>query len=79
MNSKTLYVVDHWIPFPSSEYGGMHVVIASSEREARSLLQAARSDWERDHDDALWSAVDKAIQVPVSADEPSRVVRSFTT
>ena len=45
----------------------------------RAIEAAARSDWERDHDDALHSAVDKAIQVPVSGDEPSRVVRSFTT
>ena len=35
---KSLYIVDYWVPFPCSEYGGVVNVIAESDNEAFSLL-----------------------------------------
>jgi len=37
MNSY-LYIIDYWLPFPQSEYGGLVNVIASSDDEAFALL-----------------------------------------
>ena len=35
---KYLYIVDYWVPFPSSEYGGMITLIAENDTEAFTLL-----------------------------------------
>jgi hypothetical protein len=35
---KFLYIVDYWVPFPSSEYGGVINVIAESDSEVFNLL-----------------------------------------
>ena len=35
---KNLYIVDYWVPFPTSEYGGMITLIASNDSEAFELL-----------------------------------------
>ena len=35
---KYLYIVDYWVPFPSSEYGGVINVIAENEDEVFTLL-----------------------------------------
>jgi len=35
---KYLYIVDYWVPFPSSEYGGVINVIAENDIECRPLI-----------------------------------------
>ena len=35
---KYLYIVDYWVPFPQSEYGGVINVIAENENEVFTLL-----------------------------------------
>lgn len=35
---KTLYIVGYWVPFPSSEYGGVQVVVADSDAECERIL-----------------------------------------
>ena len=40
MTSKFLYTVDHFIPFPRSEYGGMWVVVAQNDDECFDLIAA---------------------------------------
>jgi len=42
-NDKFLYVVDYWVPFPLSEYGGVINVIASSDQECFNLLSEEES------------------------------------
>ena len=38
MTQKYFYVVDHFIPFPSSEYGGIWIVIANDDNECFDLI-----------------------------------------
>ena len=38
MTEKFLYVVDHYIPFPSSEYGGLWNVVAQNDEECFDLI-----------------------------------------
>jgi len=33
-----LYIIDYWVPFPSSEYGGTISLIAQSDTEAFEVL-----------------------------------------
>ena len=35
---KYLYIVDYWVPFPASEYGGFINLIAENDTEAFELL-----------------------------------------
>ena len=35
---KSLYIVDYWVPFPSSEYGGVINLIAENDTEAFTIL-----------------------------------------
>ena len=35
---KSLYIVDYWVPFPQSEYGGVINLIAEDDEEAFDLL-----------------------------------------
>ena len=41
--TKYLYIVDHFIPFPRSEYGGIWNVIADNDEECFDLITAADS------------------------------------
>ena len=72
---KTLYVVSSWVPFPESEYGCLHVVIAKDEAEAVMLLLGG----EGRHAGRCAACVADSTKIAVSDSEPSRVVRSFTT
>ena len=36
-----LYIVDHFIPFPQSEYGGVWNVLASNDEECFDLITDA--------------------------------------
>ena len=41
---KFLYIVDHFVPFPQSEYGGIWNVIAGTEEECFDLIVAEDQD-----------------------------------
>ena len=38
MASKFLYIVDHFVPFPTSEYGGIWNVVAEHDDECFDLI-----------------------------------------
>ena len=40
---KYMYVVDYWVPFPASEYGGLITLIAENDTEAFELLSDEES------------------------------------
>jgi hypothetical protein len=44
---KALYIVDYWVPFPSSEYGGLINLIAESDTEAFTILSQEKQYDER--------------------------------
>ena len=41
---KSLYIVDYWVPFPSSEYGGVVSLIAENDTEAFEILSLRKKD-----------------------------------
>lgn len=41
------YLVEYWVPFPSSEYGGLQVVIASSNADCISILENEASPYDK--------------------------------
>lgn len=76
---KYLYIVDYWVPFPSSEYGGVVDVIADSDQECFDLLQDWREDYIDNFDNLIMERVKSAIKIPTYNEEESRIVSSFTT
>ena len=79
---KYLYLVDYWVPFPSSEYGGVISVIAENDNECHDVLLEWRDEYENTHDSRIMENVSKALRFRLDSvhdDEGSRVVDSFTT
>lgn len=75
---KYIYLVDYWVPFPSSEYGGMISVIASNDKECFDLLVSFRP-WENDYEDLIMPNIVKAKKFALAEDEESRIVYVFVT
>jgi hypothetical protein len=79
---KYLYLVDYWVPFPSSEYGGTVSVIAETDTECHDIL---RDKSEQMHYDDLYTnkILEAVVKAPRFAlkdeDEEPRIVESFTT
>jgi hypothetical protein len=79
---KYFYLVDYWVPFPSSEYGGVVSVIAENDNECHDVLLEWRDEYENTHDSRIMENVSKALRFRLDSvhdDEESRVVDSFTT
>jgi hypothetical protein len=76
---KYLYLVDYWVPFPSSEYGGVVSVIAENEQECHDLLRDSEISYNSTHDNKIMERVINAHKFALVDEEQSRIVDSFTT
>ena len=76
---KYLYLVDYWVPFPSSEYGGVLSVIAENDSECYDLLLDWRDDYESEHDLKIMDRIVNSDKFALANDEDSRIVNTFTT
>lgn len=74
-----LYIVDHYIPFPSSEYGGIWNVIAQNDDECFDLITADDDGFYEQYYSDLKDKIIKAQRFALANDQTSRVVESFTT
>jgi len=74
-----LYIVDHYIPFPASEYGGVWNVIAQSDNECFYLITSNDDDYYQQHYSRLKENILNAEKFALANDQTSRVVESFTT
>ena len=77
---KYLYIVDHAISFPSSEYGGLWNVIAENNEECFDLMS---NHWEyegyQEYFGKLRENILNAEKFALVENEESRVVEAFTT
>jgi hypothetical protein len=76
---KYLYLVDYWVPFPSSEYGGVLSVIAENDSECYDLLLDWRDDYDSEHDLKIMDRIVNSDKFALVNDEESRIVNTFTT
>ena len=79
MTQKYFYVVDHFIPFPSSEYGGIWSVIAKDDNESFDLIVTEDNNQYSQHYNKLRENVIKAQKFALVDEEKSRIIDSFTT
>lgn len=79
MTQKFLYIVDHFVPFPASEYGGLWNVIAENDEECFDLIVGADGGWEEAYYSDLRKNINKSHYFALSEDVESCVVESFLT
>lgn len=80
MAQKFFYVVDHYVPFPSSEYGGLWNVIAENDDECFDLIVAEDNGnfYEKYYSDLKENIINSRT-FGLAENEQSRIVESFTT
>lgn len=80
MAQKFLYIVDHYVPFPSSEYGGLWNVIADDDNECFDLIVGEDNGnfYEKFYSD-LKENILNARTFALAEDVDSQVVEAFTT
>ena len=79
MAQKYLYIVDYWVPFPSSEYGGTVSVIAENNQECHDLLRDGEISYDNTYDNKIMEVVVRAPKFALAEEEESRIIDSFTT
>lgn len=75
---KALYIVDYWVPFPSSQFGGVINLIAESDTEAFTILSQEKQYNER-YVDRIMPNVVKAQKFALQDEYESGIIDSFTT
>ena len=75
---KSLYIVDYWVPFPSSEYGGLINLIASNDTEAFTILSEEKSFDER-YTNLIMERVVNAQKFALKDEYESGILEAFTT
>ena len=75
---KYFYIVDYWVPFPSSEYGGLVNLIADSDTEAFQILKEDEQFDDR-YTDRIMERVVNSRKFVLSDDYESGIVESFIT
>ena len=76
---KFLYIVDHFVPFPQSEYGGIWNVVAGTEEECFDLIVAEDQDNFLEYYGKLRGNISKSDKYKVEGNAESKVVSSFLT
>ena len=79
MTQKFLYIVDHFIPFPRSEYGGIWNVVAENDNECFDLIVAEDEGMNDDYYGRLRENIMKAPTYAIAEDVQSEIVEQFTT
>tara|TARA_B100001063_G_C16365244_1_gene357940 strand:+ start:328 stop:567 length:240 start_codon:yes stop_codon:yes gene_type:complete len=79
MTQKFLYVVNHFIPFPRSEYGGIWNVVAKSDEECFDLIAIEDDGLNDDYYNRLRENILKAPTYALSENLDSGIVEQFTT
>lgn len=75
---KSLYIVDYWVPFPCSEYGGVVSLIAENDTDAFTILSQEKS-YDESYVDRIMPNVVSAQKFVLQDEYESGIIDSFTT
>lgn len=75
---KYLYIVDYWVPFPSSESGGIINLIVESDTEAFQILSQEQSFDDR-YVDRIMEKIITAQKFALKDEYESGILEAFTT
>jgi hypothetical protein len=76
---KYLYLVNHFVPFPSSEYGGLWAVTAQDDDECFDLITDYDDGFNQKYYVELRENIVDGQRFALQENEGSRVVEAFTT
>jgi hypothetical protein len=76
---KYLYLVEHFLPFPISEYSGIWNVIAKDDNECFDLIVDEDGNQYSEHYNKLRENVIKAQKFALKDDYQSSVIEAFLT
>ena len=79
MAPKFFYVVDHFVPFPTSEYGGIWNVVAEHDDECFDLIVDEDGGFNEQYYNRLRENIMKAPTFQLANDHQSEIVEEFTT
>jgi hypothetical protein len=78
--NKLFYIVDHYVPFPSSEYGGIWNVIAEDDDECFDLITGADDgDFNQKFYAHLRENILNSRTYALAENLESKIVEEFTT
>ena len=73
---KYLYIVDYWVPFPHSEYGGVVNVIAENDEECLTILSSEES-FPKEWESLIWPAIQNAQKLTLTTNYKSDLIEAF--
>ena len=76
---KYLYIVDHFVPFPQSEYGGVWNVIAESDEQCFDIVVSEDDQVNIGCYTKLRENIKKSSKYALLDEETSKVVTQFVT
>ena len=79
MAPKFFDIVDHFVPFPTSEYGGIWNVVAEHDDECFDLIVDEDGGFNEQYYNRLRENIMKAPTFQLANDHQSEIVEEFTT
>jgi len=79
MADKFLYIVEHFVPFPQSEYGGVWNVIASDDDECFDLITERDQEFNVKYYGNLRNNIQNSTVLALEGQLESGIVEEFTT
>jgi hypothetical protein len=79
MTQSYLYIVEHFLPFPISEYSGLWNVIAKDDNECFDLIVNEDNNEYSEHYNKLRENVIKAQKFSLKDEYQSSVIEAFLT
>ena len=76
---KFMYVVDHFVPFPQSEYGGVWNVIANDDEQCFDVIVSEDDDFNIGCYGKLRENISKAEKFALVNDISPQVITQFVT
>ena len=77
---RFIYILDYWVPFPSSEYGGLVTLIAENDQEAFDILaEEELLDPDNAHIDKLMPNIINATKLKLAEEYKSGIIDVFVT
>jgi len=77
--AKFLYIVEHFVPFPHSEYGGIWNVIASDDDECFDLITQQDQEFNVKYYGNLRNNIQNSRVLALSEELESCILEEFTT
>jgi len=75
---KYLYLVDYWVPFPASEYGGIVSLIAENDQNALEVLSEEEL-FPEDYGHLIMEKIVTATKLELTNDYESGIIDIFVT